>query len=121
MRRFLFLVIGLGLLGLGAYLLLYLDGSVDFGWYAFTPEEAETRVLDGEITVLTQTQLLGAGARRRGADGDRRRARLPRRPQGLDWWIGGRPHSRKAWTGRMPPIADSAPEITVLRPVVTRL
>ncbi len=60
MRRFLFLVIGLGLLGLGAYLLLYLEGSVDFGWYAYTPEEAETRVLDGDITVLTQTQLLGA-------------------------------------------------------------
>lgn len=60
MRRFLYLVIGLGLLGLGAYLLLYLDGAVDFGWYAYTPDEAETRALDGDITVLTQTQLLGA-------------------------------------------------------------
>ena len=60
MRRFLYLVIGLGLIGLGAYLLLYLDGSVDFGWYAYTPDEAETRALDGNITVLSQTQLLGA-------------------------------------------------------------
>ena len=60
MRRFLYLVIGLGLIGLGAYLLLYLDGSVDLGWYAYTPDEAEKRALDGDITVLSQTQLLGA-------------------------------------------------------------
>ena len=44
----------------GAYLVVYLDGSVDFGWYAYTPDEAETRALDGDITVLSQTQLLGA-------------------------------------------------------------
>ena len=61
MRRFLYLVIGLGLIGLGAYLLLYLDGSVDFGWYAYTPDEAEKRALGGDMTVLSQTQLLGAG------------------------------------------------------------
>jgi hypothetical protein len=61
MRRFLWLVVGLGLLGLGLYLVLYLDGSVDFGWYAYTPEEAETRALGGDITVLSQTQLLGVG------------------------------------------------------------
>ena len=61
MRRFLYLVIGLGLLALGVYLLVYLDGSVDVGWYAYTPEEAETRALDGDVTVLSQTQLLGAG------------------------------------------------------------
>jgi hypothetical protein len=60
MRRFLYLVIGLGLLGVGAYLLLYVDGSVDFGWYAYTGEEAEERARDGDITVLSQTQLLGA-------------------------------------------------------------
>jgi hypothetical protein len=59
-RRFLYLVIGLGLVGLGAYLLLYLDGSVDFGWYAYSGEEAEKRALDGDVTVLSQTQLLGA-------------------------------------------------------------
>ena len=61
MRRFLWLVVGLGLLGLGVYLVVYLDGSVDFGWYAYTPDEAETRALDGDVTVLSQTQLLGAG------------------------------------------------------------
>ncbi len=61
MRRFLYLVIGLGLVGLGAYLLLYLDGSVDFGWYAYSGEEAEERALDGDVTVLSRTQLLGAG------------------------------------------------------------
>ena len=60
MRRFLWLLVGLGLLALGAYLVVYLDGSVDFGWYAYTPDEAETRALDGDITVLSQTQLLGA-------------------------------------------------------------
>jgi len=60
-RRFLWLVVGLGLLGLGVYLVVYLDGSVDFGWYAYTPDEAETRALDGDVTVLSQTQLLGAG------------------------------------------------------------
>jgi hypothetical protein len=59
-RRFLYLVVGLGLLGLGAYLLVYLDGSVDFGWYAYTGEEAEQRALDGDVTVLSQTQLVGA-------------------------------------------------------------
>jgi hypothetical protein len=60
-RRFLYLVIGLGLVGLGAYLVLYLDGSVDFGWYAYTPDEAGKRALGGDITVLSRTQLLGAG------------------------------------------------------------
>ena len=63
MRRFLWLVVGLGLLAFGAYLVIYLDGSVDFGWYAYTPDEAETRALDsgGDVTVLSRTQLLGAG------------------------------------------------------------
>jgi len=60
MRRFLFLLVGLGLLALGAYLLLYVDGSVDFGWYAYSGEKAERRALDGDVTVLSQTQLLGA-------------------------------------------------------------
>ena len=61
MRRFLYLVIGLGLLGLGAYLLVFLDGAIDLGWYAYTPDEAEERAAsEGSVTMLTQTQLLGA-------------------------------------------------------------
>jgi hypothetical protein len=59
MRRFLWLVVGLGLLAFGTYLLITLDGSVDFGWYAYEPGE-EDRALEGDVTVLSQTQLLGA-------------------------------------------------------------
>jgi hypothetical protein len=59
-RRFLWLVVGLGLLAFGIYLVIVLDGSLDFGWYAYTPGEEE-RALEGDVTVLSRTQVLGAG------------------------------------------------------------
>jgi heme/copper-type cytochrome/quinol oxidase subunit 1 len=57
-RRWLWAVVGVASMGLGAWIVLTTSSAADFGWFAYTPLGDGVRS-GGEAIILSRTQLIG--------------------------------------------------------------
>jgi heme/copper-type cytochrome/quinol oxidase subunit 1 len=57
-RRWLWVVVGVASMGLGAWMVLTTSNAADFGWYAYTPLSDGVQ-FEGRAIILSRTQLIG--------------------------------------------------------------
>jgi heme/copper-type cytochrome/quinol oxidase subunit 1 len=56
--RWLWLVLGFALMGLGVWIVLTTNSAADFGWFAYTPLSDGVQ-FKGQSIILSRTQVIG--------------------------------------------------------------